>query len=390
MGWRIDRLPPRSRSERVIAGVCSGIGAVMGISVAIVRVAFVVLTVVWIGPPLYLLAWLLMPPSSQATAASAANAPMPQRYGRPPAPRQAVGLGLMTVGAVVLARDLRFVVADELIWPVLLLGLGVGVVVWRSESGAGSGRSTLLRITAGTMMLAVGIGFLAATRLSLAAVRDGLLSAGLAIGGLALIGGPWVTVLLRERREERLQRVRADERAEMAAHLHDSVLQTLAMVQRSDDPAAMSALARRQERELRRWLYGEQARSTHGTVRDAVEHMAASVEDRHGVMIEVVAVGDAPVDAAAEALVAAAGEAMTNAARWSGCERIDVYVEAGEGGVEAYVRDRGRGFDQEAVAEDCRGIKDSIHGRLARVGGTSQISTGHDVGTEVRLSVTRP
>ena len=358
----------------------------MGINAAIVRVAFVVLTVVWVGPPLYLLAWLSM----SAAPADAPSAQPPQRFSRPPAVRQAAGLGLMIVGAVVLARDTRFVVADEVIWPVLLLGAGVGVVVWRSESGFGSARSSLLRIAAGTMMLAVGIGFLAATQLSLSAVRDGLLSAGLAAGGLALIGGPWVTVLLRERREERFRRVRADERAEMAAHLHDSVLQTLAMVQRSDDADAMSALARRQERELRRWLYGEQERSPQDTLRDALERVAISVEDRHSVVIEVVTVGNAPLDAAVEALVAAAGEAMTNAARWSGCERVDVYLEAADTSVEAYVRDRGRGFDHDAVGAHCRGIKDSIHGRLARVGGTCEISTAPDAGTEVHLSVARP
>lgn len=386
MGWRRDRLPHRSRSERVIAGVCGGISATMGINAAIVRIAFVVLTIVWVGPPLYLLAWLVMP----AAPADAPSAQPPPRLGRPPAVRQAAGLALMIVGALVLARDSRFVVADEVIWPVLLLAAGVGVVVWRSESGSGSTRSSLLRIAAGTMMLAVGIGFLAATRLSLATVRDGLLSAGLAAGGLALIGGPWVTVLLRERREERLRRVRADERAEMAAHLHDSVLQTLAMVQRSDDAAAMSALARRQERDLRRWLYGERERSPQDTVRDALERMAIGVEDRHGVVIEVVTVGNAPVDAAAEALVAAAGEAMTNAARWSGCERVDAYLEATDASVEAFVRDRGSGFDLEAVGEDCRGIQDSIRGRLARVGGTCEISTAPDAGTEVHLSVARP
>ena len=118
-----------------------------------------------------------------------------------------------------------------------------------------------MRIAAGTILLALGIGVIAAANLSLSAVRDGLLSGGLVVGGLALILGPWVAVLLRDRREERQRRIRADERAEMAAHLHDSVLQTLALVQRSDDPARMAALARRQERELRGWLYGGELRA---------------------------------------------------------------------------------------------------------------------------------
>ena len=385
MGWRAERLPHRSRSQRVIAGVCGGIGTTMGINVAAVRVAFVVLTVVWVGPPLYLLAWVLMP----VPPVDAPGAPTPRPLGRVPAGRQAVGLGLMVVGAAVLARDARLVVADGVIWPVLLLMVGTGVAVWRLAPSASTGRWSRLRIAAGTMMLAIGIGFLVASRLSLAAVRDSLLPAGVAALGLVFIGGPWVTVLLRDRREERLQRVRADERASMAAHLHDSVLQTLAMVQRSDDAAAMSALARRQERELRRWLYGERERSPLDTVRDACERTAISVEERHGVVIEVVAVGNAPLDAAAEALVAAAGEAMTNAARWSGCERVDVYLEASEAGVEVYVRDRGKGFDADAVGADCHGIENSIRGRLARVGGRCAITTAPDAGTEVHLSVTR-
>ncbi|WP_419842774.1 PspC domain-containing protein [Candidatus Poriferisodalis sp.] len=390
MGWRLDRLPHRPRDARVIAGVCGGLAAKMGIDVAVVRAAFAVLTVVWIGPPLYLLAWLILP----AARTDAPRRRLPHRRGRPPALRQAAGLVLMLAGAVVLARSGNLAFTEDVLWPLLLVGVGVGVVVWRTAPDSGSARSSrprfsVLRIAAGMVMLTLGIGLLAATRLSLSAVRDGVLSAGLAVGGVALIVGPWVSVLVRERREERLRRLLADERAETAAHLHDSVLQTLALMQRSDDAAAMSALARRQERELRRWLYGERVPSPHDTVREAVERLAVSAEDRYGVVIEVVTVGNAPMDAACEALVAAAGEAMTNAARWSECSRVDVYVEAAHSRVEAYVRDRGVGFDRDAVNGDCRGIKDSIEGRLARVGGTCDISTAAGVGTEVHLAVGR-
>ena len=142
----------------------------------------------------------------------------------------------------------------------------------------------------------------------------------------------------------------------MAAHLHDSVLQTLALVQRADDPSRMAALARRQERELRGWLYGGGSEPNQATVRAAVEHLAGVIEDRHGVVMDVVAVGDAPLDPAMESLVAAAGEAMTNAARWSGCPTVSVYVEATPQGVDVFVRDRGAGFDPQAVDGDSRGI----------------------------------
>ena len=205
------------------------------------------------------------------------------------------------------------------------------------------------------------------------------------VGGLALIGGPWVAVLLRDRREERQRRIRADERAEMAAHLHDSVLQTLSLVQRSDDPARMAALARRQERELRGWLYGGGSEPNPDTVRAAVEHLAGVVEDRHGVVMEVVAVGDAPLDPAMESLVAAAGEAMTNAARWSGCSTVSVFVESTPQAVDVFVRDRG----VEAVEDGSHGIRDSILGRLDRVGGRCDITSSKGHGTEVRLHLGR-
>ncbi|MYI14415.1 MAG: hypothetical protein F4108_01595 [Acidimicrobiaceae bacterium] len=220
-------------------------------------------------------------------------------------------------------------------------------------------------------------------------MRDGLLSGGLVVGGLALILGPWMMVLLRDRREERRRRIRADERAEMAAHLHDSVLQTLSLVQRSDDPARMAALARRQERELRGWLYGGGSEPDAATVRAAVERLAGVVEDRHGVVMDVVAVGDAPLDSATESLVAAAGEAMTNAARWSGSPTVSVFVEATEQAVDVFVRDRGVGFDPEEVDGDSRGIRDSIRGRLDRVGGRCDINSAPGQGTEVRLHLAR-
>ena len=298
-------------------------------------------------------------------------------------------MALIVLGTVVMVRHLGVALPDTLIWPALCVAFGLGIVVWRAQPGAGLGRAAAMRIAAGTILLALGIGVIAAANLSLSAVRDGLLSGGLVVGGLALILGPWVAVLARDRREERQRRVRADERAEMAAHLHDSVLQTLALMQRSDDPARMTALARRQERELRSWLYGDGVEPGTATVRAAIERLAGVVEERHGAVIEVVSVGDAPLDAVTESLVAAAGEAMTNAARWSGCPTVSVYVEAGPEGVEIFVRDRGVGFDPNAVNGDRHGIRDSIRGRLDRVGGSCEINSSKGQGTEVRLHLAR-
>ncbi|MCY3849325.1 MAG: PspC domain-containing protein [Acidimicrobiaceae bacterium] len=388
MNGRFSALPQRSGRERIIAGVCGGISARLGVDVTIVRVAFVALTLAWVGLPIYLLAWLLFPRAdAEGTVGTAATAAVPASTVR----RRALGLALTALGTVLLARHLRLTLPDVFIFPALCVAFGVGVVVWRVQPVASVGRAFAFRMAGGTILVAFGIGVLAAANVSLGVVLDGLLSTVLVVGGLALILGPWVAVLLRDRRAERQQRIRADERAEVAAHLHDSVLQTLALVQRSDDPAHMSALARRQERELRNWLYGERhgPQQATATLKVAVEHLAGVVEDRHGTMIDVVVVGDAELDAAMESLVAATGEAMTNAARWSGRSDIGVYVEATGSQVEVFVRDRGVGFDPEAVGEEHHGIRDSIKGRLQRVGGDSEIISSAGKGTEVRLCVTR-
>ena len=380
-GW-----PARSRSDRVIAGVCGGVGTRLGIDATIVRIAFVALALAWVGVPLYLVGWILLPQAAAPTdGTERADAALPART----AARRAAGMALIVVGTVLLVRHLGVALPDTVIWPALCVAFGLGIVVWRVQPAAGLDRTVAVRIAAGTILLALGIGVIAAANLSLSAVRDGLLSGGLVLGGLALILGPWVAVLVRDRRDERQRRIRADERAEMAVHLHDSVLQTLALVQRSDDPGRMAALARRQERELRGWLYGSGSEPNPATVRAAVEHLAGVVEDRHAVMMDVVAVGDAPLDSATESLVAAAGEAMTNAARWSGCSTVSVYLEATPVGVDLFVRDRGAGFDPEAVDDDSRGIRDSIRGRLDRVGGRCEITSSAGHGTEVRLHLAR-
>lgn len=379
-------LPARSGSNRIIAGVCGGISERLGIDVTIVRVAFVVLTLAWVGVLIYLLGWFLMP---RATPGGRPSAAVPAAT----VTRRALGLVLAVLGTVLLARHLRVTLPDPYILPALCAAFGVGVVVWRVQPIAAVGRAFAVRIVGGTILVAFGIGVLVAANVSLGTVLDGLLSTVLVVGGLALILGPWVAVLVRDRRAERRQRIRADARAEVAAHLHDSVLQTLALVQRSDDPMHMAALARRQERELRGWLYGERSGERYGpqptTLKVAVEHLAGVLEDRYGAKIDVVVVGDAGLDTATEALVSASGEAMANAARWSGRSDIGVYVEASEDRVEVFVRDRGVGFDPGAVGEDRHGIRDSIRGRLQRVGGECEITSSPGQGTEVRLCVSR-
>jgi signal transduction histidine kinase len=174
----------------------------------------------------------------------------------------------------------------------------------------------------------------------------------------------------------------------MAAHLHDSVLQTLALIQRhADDPKAVQQLARRQERELRTWLYGDEPKET--TFKVALTAAGTEVEDERGIPIEIVVVGDCEASDRVLALVRAAREAMVNAAKHSGADKIDVYAEVDEDTVEVFIRDRGVGFDLDAVGEDRMGVKGSIIDRMARHGGTATVRSSPGDGTEVRLEITR-
>ena len=182
---------------------------------------------------------------------------------------------------------------------------------------------------------------------------------------------------------------RAEEKSRVAAHLHDSVLQTLALIQReSSDPSRVLGLARRQERELRDWLYDTTDVDLAGLAA-AVRRVAQEIEDSYGVHVEVVAVGEAPLHAASEALVAAGREAMINAAKHSGDERISVYFEAGSDVLSLFVRDRGVGFDTDTIASDRRGLNESITRRIAQVGGVSRIRSTPGQGTEIRLEIPR-
>ncbi len=191
-------------------------------------------------------------------------------------------------------------------------------------------------------------------------------------------------------REERAARVRADERAEIASRVHDSVLQTLALIQRnSDEPDTVSSLARRQERVLRDQLFGVDRR-VDGTLGSAIRKVAADIEDAYHVGVEVVTVGDAPMTSALEALVAAAREGLTNSAKHSGQDRVDLFAEIRNQRAHVFVRDRGPGFDLRAIGPDRKGITESIIGRMERYGGSAEFHSGAGVGTELELSMRVP
>ncbi|MGW5025378.1 sensor histidine kinase, partial [Streptomyces albidoflavus] len=214
--------------------------------------------------------------------------------------------------------------------------------------------------------------------------------------GVALLAGPWLVRMAQDLGQERLMRIRAQERAEVAAHVHDSVLHTLTLIQRNADrPAEVRRLARSQERELRNWLHrpegsGRAAEDEPATLAEAVKRTAAEVEDKHGVPLEVVLVGDCPLDEPLPALIQAAREAMVNAAKYGG-EGGPVQVFAEVSGPEVFVsvRDRGPGFDLDAVPADRMGVRESIIGRMERHGGTARLRSAPDGGTEVELEMKR-
>jgi signal transduction histidine kinase len=200
---------------------------------------------------------------------------------------------------------------------------------------------------------------------------------------------------LRDLSTERRERVRAQERADMAAHVHDSVLQTLSLIQKAaGDPHEVVRLARSEERELRHWLFDPERLGRRGerceTITDAVAAVEREVEDTYGVGVELIVVGDCPMDDGVAALVGACREATINAAKWSGCPQVAVFVEVEPTTVSAYVRDLGVGFDPALVPDDRQGIAHSMVERMERAGGSVAVHSVPGAGTEVELVLPRP
>jgi signal transduction histidine kinase len=320
--------------------------------------------------------------------------------------RQPLAIGLIVAGVVLLLRNVGPWFNDSTVWPLTLAGFGVAVMWARSDEderarltqAAGrplqaviGGRQAVARLAIGAALVFAGIGVFLAANDALGAARQVGLAIAVTIAGLAVILGPWIRRLGSELGEERRERIRSEERAEVAAHLHDSVLQTLALIQRNADrPRELAALARRQERELRTWLYGDRlafANGHHGTLAAAVDAMVSEVEELHDVEVEVVTVGECPVDGRVDALLQAAREATVNAAKHAGVDSVSLYVEAEPDRLTAFVRDRGRGFDVGHVPDDRRGIASSIRERMTRNGGSATITSNLGEGTEVQLEL---
>jgi signal transduction histidine kinase/phage shock protein PspC (stress-responsive transcriptional regulator) len=409
------RKATRSSEGRLLGGVAAGLATHLGVDVLWVRVAFVVAAGLGgFGVALYAGLWMILPTDAHFTQ-SAPGLEAATRQGRRPGSRRrleevgpVVALGAVALGVVVLLQSL--VGRGLLFWPLLLGTIGLAVL-WRQADEAQrerwldttgridpvravlgrGGTASYARLVVGVLLLAGALTLFAVQTTSageLGVARDVLVAGALGVAGLALTVGPWLFRLAGDLSEERAARVRSQERADMAAHLHDSVLQTLALIHKqADDPRTVARLARAQERDLRGWLYeGHDRPET--SLAAALRAAAAEVEDAHGVAVEVVTVGDVPGGERSRPLELAAREAMVNAAKHSGTAKVDVFAEVAGGDAEVFVRDRGSGFDLAEVPQDRLGVRHSIVDRMRRHGGSAEIVSTPGQGTEVRLMMT--
>lgn len=409
----------RPKHGRWLCGVCRGISLHLGVSVVAVRLLMLSSTLIFgAGVVVYLFLWLFMPvgdpvaaaqriPVNQAPLSRGNRNTMPhddahgamaaesdgeyangseslfESLKRAPKPAlvAAIGLALIVVSVALSASGVSAVT----VWSAVLALCGLGIAWSRFNAKDGQ----LPSMIGGIALLFLAFVLYVSEANSTAWMSPG--HPGRFIGaGLALLIGaifavvPWMTTMVRELATERALKEREEERADMTAHLHDGVLQTLALIQlHADDQHTVFSLARQQERELREWLYQERTPSDR-SVSSGLRQIAAAVEDEHGKPIEVITVGDARPSAQTDALLDATRQALVNAVTHGG-EPISVYCEAGEDTVEVFVRDHGNGFDIHTIPEDRLGIRESIVGRVRRRGGTVEIVSRPDWGTEVRM-----
>jgi signal transduction histidine kinase len=395
----------RATTGRLAGGVAAGIAARTGLNVTLVRTVFVIASLLsGFGLAAYVLGWLFVPADDDSpTIGSRALA-------------DARGLALaavtasMIIVALIIASMLGIGVISSFSWPVVIGAAGL-VLVWRNTStdeqatmrtlaqplldaGGVSGRSRWrLRTVIACVMLIGGLLTLTIVKhpTQLLAPLGGAV---LVIGAVLVLLGPWWIRVLRALLLERQGRVRAEERADIASRVHDSVLQTLALIQRrADNPQQVIQLARAQERELRSWLFdGRAPGSMEGLATRfavGVRLIQQDVEAQHEIAIEAVTVGDCEIDDDLSALLAAAREATVNAAKWSGANVVSLFAEVEPTEVSVFIRDRGRGFDPESVPDDRKGLAESVKARMVRRGGSATIKSVLGEGTEVSLTMRR-
>ncbi|MGO4955946.1 PspC domain-containing protein [Luteococcus sp. Sow4_B9] len=408
-----DDLPRavRDQENAWLGGVCSGIARHLDWPVLLVRGGFVVLgSMQMVGVLLYGLLWMLMPGEDEKPEAQAPGLESAKRRDMRRTSQSVEGarrdnaavaaLSLIGLGVVLLAQRVGIGPSNALFWPLAFGGAGLAIV-WRQADAPrpepedlqrgplmrlvlGRGWAELVRMVVGLGLVGTSISLVAASQIGVGQLPVVLGFSALMLMGIAIAAAPWIARWRRASQAAHERQLLDQARADMAAHLHDSVLQTLALIQRqSNDPKQVASLARRQERELRTWLYGEEP--TDSSLKAALTRAAEEIEAERGVDVELVCVGDAQSNTRTDAVVRAAREAMMNAAKHSGTQRVDVYSEVDGNLVEVFVRDRGAGFDLDAIDDDRMGVRRSIIERMERHGGSARVRSAPGEGTEIRL-----
>lgn len=387
----------RRGGGRIVGGVAGGVADHLGVDVFKVRVAFALMAIMaGAGIVAYGLLWIFSPVGTDVDRPSSAER------------QRALGLAAIGLG---LAAGLAWLLdgtAAAVLAPIVVVVVG-SALVWREFDSEGP-RSILgmpkkptvlswARVVGGATLIVLGLGVVVLARVDLASVRSSLLAVIVTLVGAALLTVPVWLRMWRALNAERSARIRNDEREEIASHLHDSVLQTLALIQKqSDHPQEVMRLARGQERELRKWLF-EDRDSDHTSLAEALKTISGEVEDQYGVTVRPITVGDVQLELEDSdsglprehftALLGATREALINAAKHSGEVNIDLFAETEPHRVTVFVRDRGSGFDEHLVPMDRQGLAKSIRGRIERRGGEVSIRSTVGKGTEVRILMPR-
>ena len=391
--------------------MAAGLAARTGVDVMIVRLVFVLATLVSVGAAAYVLAWLFIPMAGEDR--NIASKALTDRRGI----ALAAALGSLLIVMLVLASVLGASWIGNLAWP-LVIGVAGLALIWRNApaeeqetmrrlaepllgaggaklglTGKGKRSATVVRASLAGVLLISGLALLLRGHAGAELLRPlgGLI---LVVAAIMVLLGPWWLRIARDVVVERQARVRAEERADMATRVHDSVLQTLALIQRNaSEPQQVVKLARAQERELRSWLFDGQApgsvRGAALTLASGVRLIQQEVEAAYGVTVEAITVGDCELDDDLDAVLAAAREATVNAAKWSGASEVSLFAEAEPAEVSLFVRDRGCGFDPAAVPGDRKGLAESVFARMRRRGGSATVRSAPGEGTEVSLHMPR-
>jgi signal transduction histidine kinase/phage shock protein PspC (stress-responsive transcriptional regulator) len=404
----------RDTESPVLGGVASGLARHLDVPVLWVRAGFLLATAIsGLGIAMYIGLWLIVPSDSRFETgtpggeSASRGGRRPRRVRRLSDAGPAIALAALGLGVILVAQ--ATLGSGAVFWPIVI-GLAGVALLWRQADevqrerwldtsgrldpvrmvfGSG-GLASYARVAAGVVLVVVALVVFGVNGSSIGEAKVALVAGLLGVAGLGLVVGPWVFRLASDLGAEREERIRVEERADVAAHLHDSVLQTLALIQKSaHDPGAVARLARAQERDLRSWLYAGES-IDESSLAGALRAAAAEVEDAHGVSVDVVAVGDCAFDETLRPVVQATREAVTNAAKHAGTGRVDVYAEVSSGAVDVFVRDRGAGFSLADVPEDRYGVRRSILDRMERHGGSAEVRSAPGEGTEVRLHLPRP